>query len=135
MALPDPAGFVLAAAVLQVEDGVALLLIGVVAGRRVHHDVARLPRHLGLVPARADLAVGHVLGVVEIHALLGDLDPARRLAGAEEGVAAGVVDLDAVHDERVVVEAGDDRRRGHRPDAVVAAFHVPGPARCPARNW
>ena len=89
--LPGPPGLVLAAAVLQVEHRVPLLRVGVVARRRVHHDVPRLAGHLGLVPPRADLAVRHVLGVVEVHALLGDLDPARRLAGAEEGVAAGVV--------------------------------------------
>ena len=39
---------------LQVEDGIALLPIGVVARRRIHHDVPWFPRHLGVVPARAD---------------------------------------------------------------------------------
>jgi hypothetical protein len=100
-----PSGFVLTAAVLQVEYRILLLRIGVVVRRGVYHHIPLLARHRRLVPPRADSPWAR-LDVEKVHSLVGDFDPARRLAGAEEGVAAGVVHLDPVHEECVVVEAG-----------------------------
>ena len=41
-----------------------------------------------------------------------------------KGVAARVVDGDAIDHQRIVVEAGDHRRSGGAPDSVVALNHV-----------
>ena len=49
--------------------------------------------------------------------------PLVSIPRAEERVAARIVHADPVHIERVVVEAFDERRRGHAPHAVVAARH------------
>ena len=122
--LADPAGLVLAAAVLQVEHRVARLRLLVVVRREVDERVAPGAGHLRVVPDLAHLAVRHVLDVVVVDARLGDLDGARVLAAAEERVAALVVHLDAVDDQRVVVQAGRERRRRDRPDAVRLLHHV-----------
>ena len=115
-----PAGLVLAAPVLEVEDGIARLAIGVVAGRGVDEDAPPDLDRLREVPSLADLAVRHVLRQVVVDALLGHFDPARILARAVERPARGVVHLHAVDPHPVVVEAGDygvGRRGG--PEAIL----------------
>ncbi len=119
-ALVRPAGLVLAAAVLEVEDGIARLAIGVVAGRGVDEDAPPVLGRLREVPALADLAVRHVLGQVVVDALLRDLDPAGVLAGAVERLARGVVHLHAVDEHPVVVEPRHHGVRGRGPEAVLA---------------
>ena len=118
--LVRPAAFVLAGAVLQVQNWIPRIAIGIVAWRRVDEGAAPVLGRLGVVPALADLAVRHVLREVVIDALLRDLDAAHLLSAAVKRLAAGVVDLHAVDDQRVVVEARHDRVRGPGPDAVVA---------------
>ena len=71
MALPDPAGLVLAAAVLQVEHRIPLRPLLVVTGRRVDQRVAPRAGHLRVVPDLADLSVRHVLDRVVGRAGLG----------------------------------------------------------------
>ena len=71
-------------------------------------------------------------GIVEVLARARDLDAARVARPAEERLAAGVVDRDAVDEEPVVVKARDGRRRGDRPDAV-GAFDEVGRLQCRAR--
>ena len=75
---------------------------------------------LGVVPALADLAVRHVLGEVEVDALLRDLDPAGLLAGPVERLARGVIDLRAVDEHPVVMEPRHLRFRGRGPEAILA---------------
>ena len=111
---------VLAAAVLEVEDGIPRLAVGVVAGRGVDEDAPPVLGRLREVPALADLAVRHVLRQVVVDALLRDLDPAGVLAGAVERLARGVVHLHAVDEHPVVVEARHHGVRGRGPEAVLA---------------
>ena len=122
--LPDPAGLVLAAAVLQVEHGIARPGLRVVAGGQVDQRVPPRPGRLRRVPDLADLSVRHVLDRVVVGARLRHLDGARVLAPAEERMAARVGELRAVDDHRVVVQAGNERRRDHRPEPVRLLLHV-----------
>ena len=87
-------------------------------------DIAGADRLLDLAPvlALAHLAVrnGRIEGVVRGHfRLLGDLDAARLLAAAVEGLAVGIVHADAVHEERIVVEAHHQRIRRAGPDPLL----------------
>ena len=120
MPLPRPARLVLAAAVLQVQDRIARVAIVVVTGRGVDEGATPVLGRLGEVPALADLAVRHVLGEIEVDALLRDLDAAGVLAGPVERVARGVVDLRAVDEHPVVMEPRHLGVRGRGPEAILA---------------
>ena len=124
MPLAHPAGLVLAAAVLQVQHGIALLRLLVVARRRVDQRVAPRAGHLREVPDLAHLAVRHVLDRVVRRAGFRHLDGARVLAAAEERTAAGVGHLHAVHDQHVVVQARHERLGDDTPHAVRLLHHV-----------
>ena len=62
----------------------------------------------------------HVLGEIEVDALLRDLDPAGLLAGPVERLARGVIDLHAVDEHPVVMEPRHLRFRGRGPEAILA---------------
>ena len=98
--LPDPAGLVFPAAVLQVEHGIAHLDLRVVAGRQVDQRVAPATGRLRRVPDLTDLPVGHVLDRIVVGASLRHLDGAGVPAPTEERVAAGVGELGAIDDHR-----------------------------------
>ena len=121
MLLLVPAALVLAHAVLQVQHRVFLVAL-LIFGRGI--DIAGADRLLDLAPvlALAHLAVrnGRIEGVVRGHfRLLGNLDAARLLAAAVEGLAVGIVHADAVHEERIVVEAHHQRIRRAGPDPLL----------------
>ena len=121
VALLVPAALVLAHAVLQVQHRILLGAL-LIFGRSI--DIAGADRLLDVAPvlALAHLAVrdGRVESVVRGHfRLLGNLDAARLLAAAVEGLAVGVVHADAVHQERIVVEAHHQRVRRAGPDPLL----------------
>ena len=122
--LPDPPGLVFAAAVLQVEHRVTRLRLLVVVRREVDERVTPGAGHLRVVPDLAHLAVGHGPDRVVVRAGLRHFHGARVLAAAKERVTAGVAHLRAVDDQRVVVQAGHEGRRGDRPEAVRLLHHV-----------
>ena len=119
VALVDPAVLVLAHAMEEVEDGVALAAL-LIAGGDVDVDVAVGAVDLGVVVQGADLAVGDILveAVVIAFGALGDFDAAGVGGVAEEGHAVRVGQPRPVHIHEVVVEAHDQRRRLDRPHAV-----------------
>lgn len=110
--------------VLEVQHRISLRGFLVLTGRAVDERPSGRAGDLRVVPECANLAVRHVLHVVEVGSLLRDLDPAGLLPPAEERLAAGIVDGDPAHDQPVVVEPRHDRRSGHGPDPVLAPDHV-----------
>src|SRR5690606_1153270 len=92
-ALDRPGAFVLAAAVLEIEDGITGVAGRVVARRGVDEKAAEAVGEFGAVPAFADRAVRHVMDLMIRAGVagFGDLDAAGGAAGAEEGFAGGVV--------------------------------------------
>ncbi len=117
--LPRPARLVLAAAVLEVQDGIAHLGVVVVTGRGVDEGATPLLGRLRVVPALPDLAVRNVLREIEVDPLLGDLDAAGVLARAVERVARRVVDLGAVDEHPIVVEPRHLGIGGRGPEAIL----------------
>ena len=119
-ALLVPAALVLAHAVLQIQHRI-LLLAFFIFGRSI--DIAGTDRILDLAPilAFAHLSVrdGRIEGIIGGHfRLFRNLDAARLLAAAVEGLAVGVVHADAVHQEGIVVEAHHQRIGRAGPDTV-----------------
>ena len=118
LALGRPAGLILAAAVLEIQHGIAGRRVLLVVGRRVDEAAPRRVVHLGVVDHLADLPVRHVLERVEVLILGGHFHAAAPAAGAVVVQAAGVRHLRAVHPELVVVEPLVLGRRIADPDAV-----------------
>ena len=90
---------------LQVEDGILLVLVLIVGRRGIYHGAAHLLGTLGPEEHILDLSVRHVLGRIEVLVVRGNLDSALPAAGAEEEAGAGIVHHAAVDDEVIVVEA------------------------------
>src|SRR4029453_6717082 len=88
--LPDPAGFIFSATVLQVEHRVTLLRLRIVVRRKVDERMAPRAGDLRVVPDVAHLAVGHVLNGVVSRTRLGDFNHAGVAGAAKEGFAAGI---------------------------------------------
>ena len=118
LALIRPAGFVLSAAVLEIQHRIAGLRVVVVARRRVDETAPHGVVHLGVVDRLADLAVRDVLEGVEVLVLGRYFDAAAPAARAVEVEAVWVRDLRAVHPELVVMEPFVLGRRITDPDAV-----------------
>ena len=111
---------VLAAAVLEVEDRVARLAVGVVAGRGVDEDAPPVPGSSSRSTSARGPRRAARPSAGRVDALLRDLDPAGVLAGAVERLARGVVHLRAVDEHPVVVEPRHDGSRGRGPEAILA---------------
>ena len=124
VALRRPAALILAGAVQQVEHGIALVAILVVARRRVNEAPPPGVADVRMHPLDANFAVGHVLGVVEVDALVRDFDAAPHVADAEEAFAVGVGRGKAVDDQLVIVEAGIERASCAGPDTVVILLEL-----------
>src|SRR5437764_9537438 len=103
---------------LEIEDRIADLAVGIVARRRIDVNPSPVARGVGSVPPFANVAVGHVLGKVVIDALLGDLYPAGLPAPAEKGLARRVAHPHVVDSDKVVVEAWRLRIAGGCPAAL-----------------
>jgi hypothetical protein len=123
-ALLVPAALVLAGAVLEIEDGIASGAVRLVVARHVDICAAGGVGDFGLIPGDADVAVRDILRPVEGDIFFGNFDAAGLLGPAEISFAAGIVDGDSVEEEPVVVEAGNGRRNGDGPCAIVAFGHV-----------
>src|ERR1039457_1707068 len=124
MALLDPPGFVFPAAVLQVEHRVAHLRRRIVAWRRVHQRVPPVAGHARVVPDLPNLAVGNVLWKVIGCTRFRNLDRARVLAAAVEGMAAGIAHFHSVDDQRVVVPPRSKGWSRDGPESVRLLLHI-----------
>ena len=82
-----PASFIFGHTMLKVEDGIALLGILVVLGRRIDVAVAGTVLHLAPVLAQAHLTVGIVLVEGVVGTLLGRLGHLK-----ETGIEAAAID-------------------------------------------
>ena len=123
-ALKGPARFVFPAAVLQIQNRIARLRVGIVVRRSVDEGAAPLAGDLGQVRPDAHLSVRHILVGIVVDALLRHFDSACILAGAVEGVTGRVVHRHAVDDQLIVVEARNQRRSGDAPHSVRPFRHV-----------
>ena len=123
----DPLVLVAAAAVKQVEHGIALVAVLIaVGGVDVHAPV--LAYAVGVVPARGEGSVGDVLHGVEVS--LSAAYEEHVVHGSEVTVYVGVVGVDggdAVNHEHIAVELGLQRLGGVFPEAVLALDHVDEP--------
>src|SRR5580765_7854036 len=90
VALAAPAGFVLAAAVLEVEYRVTFAGVLVVVRRRVNVDMARLVARLRKVIQLAKLAVRHVFERVEVTILGRNFHRTAPATGAVEIMAVRI---------------------------------------------
>jgi len=104
-ALAGPARLVLAAAVLEIQHGIAGGRILVIVRRCVDEDATRRIGDLGGVEDLSHLSVGDVLECIEVLILGGTLHAAAATAGPVEVQAAGVRYRGPVDPDLVVVEA------------------------------
>ncbi len=120
VSLVAPAGFIFAAAVLQVEHGIAPGRILFIVRRRVDEAAEHGVGVLGRIEGLAQLAMRHVFESVEVMILGGDFDAAAPATGAVEIQAARIRNLGAVDDDLVVMKPFVLRSRFADPGAVVA---------------
>ena len=124
----DPGFLVAAGSMQEIEDGIFLLGIGLVAVRGVDGQTAVEAEDLAVIPGMA-----HGSALVGFHivlaALSGDYDHAEETGAVplHEDVL-GVVDGDSVHDEVVGVDLRTGAGDLDFPDVVGAADHVDGTA-------
>jgi hypothetical protein len=122
--LPDPAGLILAAAVLQVEHGIPQAGLSIVVRRRIDQGVSpsfRLPSRNTRPPGRRR---GEHPVADSRSTRFGDFDSACVFASAEVGMASGIAEFRAVDQQSVVMEARHERRGGGGPEAVRLLLHV-----------
>ena len=125
----DPVGVALAAAVLEVEDGVRLRPARVVPGWGPHQRGAFLAGHGAGVGHALDLAAPTGGDVRQQSGTRpGDEEGAPRRLGGDRRRVRGVLDRDPVHDEPVVVEPGLQRAHGRPPPVTVAGQRDAQPA-------
>ena len=125
-ALDDPTPFILSPAVMQIQDRITFRRVRIVIGRRVDEAAAPGAGDGGEIPPLAHLTVGHVFDFVVVGARFRDFDAAALVVAAEECLAGGVVHLDPIDHQRIVVEPDHQRRRGDAPDAILRLGHVIG---------
>ena len=120
VALAAPAGFVLAAAVLQIQHRITLGRVLLIIRRGVNEAAEHGVGALGMVERLPQLAMRHVLDGIEVLVLGGDFDAAAPPAAAVEVQAAGIRDSGSINHELVVVETFVLGPRDADPGAVVA---------------
>ena len=124
----DPGFLVAAGAVQEVQDGVLLLGIGLIAVRGVDGQAAAVAQQLAVVPGMAHRAVLRGFAIV-LGALARD-DQHRQVTGtvALHIDVLRVIDGHAVHHEIVGVDLRSRKGDLDGPDVVLAADHVDGAA-------
>ena len=130
LALPCPAGLVLAHAVLEIQDRIALGERMIITGGRVDHAAAIVSLEGRIIDDGADLAVRDLMRAVVIAFwTFGNLDGAGAAVTAAIGVTVGIRDRGPVHEEVVEVETYGERFGMAVPPAVGILFHgIDGPA-------
>ena len=125
LSLPDPADLVLAAAVVQIPDGISFVRFLIVAGRKIYPAVPGHVAELGAVQFHAHAPVWDVLEKIEGILGIRRITVVGEVARAVTDGLSGIQRLYSVHIYIVIVETRLDLVCGHRylPPAVLALRH------------
>ena len=102
--LPNPSRFILAAAMLQIEHGKALLGLRFVTRWQINHRVSPTACHFRVVPNLAHLTVRHILNRVISRTWFWNFNGAGVLAAAKKGLTARVAYVRAINYEVVIMQ-------------------------------
>ena len=118
VALPAPASFIFASAVLQEEHRIAPTGVLVITRRRVNESVPVGVTHFREVMKLAKLAVGHVLERIKLRILRRDLDGTSPTSSAIIIVAVRIGNFGSIDIDGVVMKAFIQGTRVAGPSAV-----------------